>query len=376
MQDELLIVGIDPGVTAAYAALNIKGAIVKLKSEKYLSLNTVVNELTKEGRIIAVGTDVKYSPKFVDKFCSRLSAKLISPKEDMKIGYKQRLTENFRYHDDHQRDALAGAIFAYREIKPLLQKINFMLKREGKEHLAHEMTLLVIKGMPIADALHHLEEKKEEIKAKKRIRKKIKKSSAFIEFNHLLKKENDELKQEIHYLKRKIENISQSMESLLHEKIQKTLDIKEKKITESNTFIEKQKKEIDILKRKIMELNEVLFSTKNKLVIKHLRTLGWNEVERTIEQNDQVILVDDINIFSEKALEFIKDKISTIIFKLHPSKALEQQSFNFINAKHLQVEEYENFAVVNKGDLEREKEKSNLLSKIVQEYQEERHAQL
>src|SRR3989344_4814186 len=100
MQDQLLIIGIDPGITAAYAALNTKGELVKLKSEKNLSLNAIVNELTQAGRIIAVGTDVKYSPKFVEKFCSRLSAKLISPKEDMKIGYKKRLAENFRHHND------------------------------------------------------------------------------------------------------------------------------------------------------------------------------------------------------------------------------------------------------------------------------------
>ena len=80
MQDQLLIVGIDPGITAAYAALNTKGELIKLKSEKHLNLNMIVHELTQAGKIIAVGTDGKYSPKFVEIFCSRLGSKLISPK--------------------------------------------------------------------------------------------------------------------------------------------------------------------------------------------------------------------------------------------------------------------------------------------------------
>ena len=376
MQDQLLIIGIDPGITAAYAALNTKGELVKLKSEKNLSLNAIVNELTQAGRIIAVGTDVKYSPKFVEKFCSRLSAKLISPKEDMKIGYKKRLTENFRHHNDHQRDALAAALFAFRELRPLLKKIDFVLKREGKEHLAYDVTISVVKGMSIADALKSLEYKKDEIKTKKPIRSKIKKSSAIVELNQLLNRENSALKQKILILQRRIENLSRDSESIIQSKINKMLSIKEKKISEANMLVSKQRHEIDSLNRKIRELNNILFLTKNKLVIKHLKTLGFDEVQRTIEKGDSVILVDDVNVFSEKSFDYMKENVSTIIFKNSPSKTIDQRSFYFVNAKNLGIEEHDNFAVVDKEILEKEKEKVNVLSKIVQEYKEERHAQL
>ena len=376
MHDNLLIVGIDPGITAAYAALNTRGELVKLKSEKHLNLNTIVNELTQAGRIIAVGTDVKYSPKFVEKFCSRLSAKLISPKEDMKIGYKKRLAENFRHHDDHQRDAIAAALFAFNELRPLLKKIDFVLKREGKEHLAYDVTILVDKGMSIADALRRFDYKEDEIKVKKRIRSKIRKSSAFAELNQLLNMENSVLKQKISILQKKIENLSRDSESTIKNKISKILSIKDKKISEANMLVNKQRHEIDLLNRKIHELNEILFSTKNKLVIKHLKTLGFDEVQRTIEKGDNVILVDDVNVFSERSFDYIKDKISTIIFKNNPSKIIDQKSFYLVSAKNLGIEEHDNFAVVDKERLEKEKEKVNVLSKIVKEYKEERHAQL
>lgn len=371
MQDQLLIVGIDPGITAAYAALNTKGELIKLKSQKHLNLNTIVTELVQAGKIIAVGTDVKYSPKFVDKFCSRLGVKLISPSEDMKVGYKVRLTEDFRHHNDHQRDALAGALHAYHEIKPLLQKVELYVKREGKEHLTVEVTLLALKGMPITEAVRHLEERKEEIKYKKRIRSKVKKSTAILELNNMLQRENERLKNEVFHLQEKMESLAQNEDARLHEKMKKMLDIKEKKIAESHKILEQQKQNVANLNKKIQQLNNLLFSTKNKKIIKNLKNLGWNEVQK-IEHQDSIIFVDDVNIFSEKSWEELKKYVNTIIFKAHPSKVILNQPFHFINAKDVQCEEYETFAVVNSESIEKEKQKTNILSKIVQEYREER----
>ncbi len=372
MQDHLLIVGIDPGMTTAYAALNTRGELIKLKSEKHLPLSTIVTEVTQAGKIIAVGTDVKYSPKFVEKFCSRLGAKLISPREDMKIGYKERLTEHYRHHDDHQRDALAGAIFAYQELKPLLKKIDLHVKREGKEHLSYEVILLAMKGMPITEALRHLEEKKETITTKKRIRSKIKKSTAIMELNNALQRENKELRQEVVTLQQKLDRVSHDIDTRLQEKIRKTLDIKEKKISDAHLLIGQHKKEIVHMQEKMVQLNQLLLSSQKKIVIKHLKDLGWNEV-KSISQHDSIILVDDVNIFSEKAWGHLKNSVSTIIFKVIPSKAIVNKPFHFINAKNVHCEEFGAFAVVEKESLEKEKRKTNVLSKIIQEYQEERH---
>ena len=58
MTKEPLIVGIDPGITTAYAVLDTKGSLIKLKSSKKLNLSTVINEILQiDGKIIAVGSD-------------------------------------------------------------------------------------------------------------------------------------------------------------------------------------------------------------------------------------------------------------------------------------------------------------------------------
>ena len=44
----LLIVGIDPGITTAYAVLDIEGSLIHLKSSKQLDLNHLISEIIKQ----------------------------------------------------------------------------------------------------------------------------------------------------------------------------------------------------------------------------------------------------------------------------------------------------------------------------------------
>jgi predicted RNase H-like nuclease (RuvC/YqgF family) len=372
MQQELLIVGIDPGITAAYAALTTRGKLVKLKSSKHLTLSSIIAELTSEGRVIAVGTDVKYSPKLVDKFCARLGAKLIAPTEDLKIGFKTRITENFRYNDDHQRDALASAVYAYHELEPVLKKIEFTLKKEGKENLGHDVNLLVIKGMSINDAIHHLEEKKEEPKPKKRIRSKIRRSTQIIDLNDKLRQENEFLLQELKKMKEKNESLTREIDRTIQQKVEKTLDFKGKKIDDIYHLTTKYKKENDLLQQEIQNLTSLLLSTNDKIVARRIKNLGREELEK-VTLKEKMISVDDVSIFSEKSLAALKDKIHIIVCKQKPPQPLLHQPFLFIQAKELALEEKENFVIVEKESLQKAKEKVDILQKVVQEYQQERN---
>ncbi|MEK6860977.1 MAG: DUF460 domain-containing protein, partial [Nanoarchaeota archaeon] len=93
---ELLIVGLDPGITTGYAVLNIKGELIRLKSSKKLTISSIIDEIINDGKVVMVGTDVKYVPKYIEKFASKFNAKIIHPDYDMKVGFKTRLTENFK----------------------------------------------------------------------------------------------------------------------------------------------------------------------------------------------------------------------------------------------------------------------------------------
>jgi predicted RNase H-like nuclease (RuvC/YqgF family) len=376
MNDKLLIVGIDPGITAAYAALDTKGELIKLKSAKHLNLNTIIAELTQTGKVVVVGTDVKHSPKFVEKFCSRLGAKLLKPKDDMKVGFKKRVTKSFRCRDAHQRDALAAALFAHQEVKPLLTKINKHLKQVAKEHLIYDTTLLVLKGLSINDALAHLEEKKEKKITKKRVRNKVKKSTHLRDKNTRLIYKNKVLQKRLHETETKLDLLSQKFESLLNHKLKKTIEIKNHQIIKTQAQLLQHQKEMDILKEKVSDLNNILFSTDHNIIVKRIKNLGWDEIRTKITSQDRIILVNNPNEFSEKSLDYMKDKVETIICSITPTTTIKNKPFNIISSKNLDIEQRENFAVVNKESVEQEKKKSDLLYKIVQEYQDERRTDI
>ena len=46
MEKKLLIAGIDPGTTTAYALLDLKGNIVRVESSKEFNLNTLIKKIT------------------------------------------------------------------------------------------------------------------------------------------------------------------------------------------------------------------------------------------------------------------------------------------------------------------------------------------
>ena len=120
----LLIAGIDPGTTLAYALLDINGEVIKINSTKQHNLSSLILDIIKIGKVIVVGTDVKDVPYLIKNFANKVGAKIVSPKEDLKIEEKIRLTKNYRMLNKHERDALASAIMSFKRVRPLFIKID------------------------------------------------------------------------------------------------------------------------------------------------------------------------------------------------------------------------------------------------------------
>lgn len=374
LRKELLIVGIDPGITTAYAVLDVDGSVVKLKSSKELNLNNLLAEITAEGRVLVIGTDVKHIPGLIEKFSARVSAKVIIPEEDMKVGFKERITEQYKPHDDHQRDALAAALHAFKEVQPMLQKVDDALKRLGKEHLSAEVKIRVLRGFTIANALASLEQKEDEAVIKKRrMKTAFKKPSRLVEENVHLKKETRVLTAKVVYLDNKIQQLLKKMETRSEEKAADSIKFKNKKIEFLNQEIEKYKKEVAQLRQEVKATTHLLLESRDKIIAKKLKTLGWDEVSRTVEDGD-VLVVDDVNSFSDRSLEMLKKKVNIILYKKQPAKELLKYSFSFVNAANVPMKETETLAVIEKEALEKERKKKDMLSTIVKEYQEERQS--
>ncbi len=157
---ELIILGLDPGSTIGYAALNLDGELLKIESSKNSNLNQTISKVNMLGKIVVVGTDVNPAPKFVGKVASNLGAEIVEPKDDLLLKYKKKLTKEFlkdkeiKIKNKHELDALAAALAAFKHYKPLFNKIDNHLNQINKLYLNKKIknTVLVNK-MSIKKAL-------------------------------------------------------------------------------------------------------------------------------------------------------------------------------------------------------------------------------
>lgn len=157
---ELLILGLDPGSTVGFAALNLDGELVTLDSVRNCDLAHAISKINPLGKIIVVGTDVTPVPKFVNKFASNFGAKIIEPKDDLLLKYKKKVTKEFLKNQDikvknkHELDALAAALAAFKHYKPLFNKIDNHLNQINKLYLKKNIKNSVLTNdVPIKKAL-------------------------------------------------------------------------------------------------------------------------------------------------------------------------------------------------------------------------------
>ncbi|MBI2675736.1 MAG: DUF460 domain-containing protein [Candidatus Aenigmarchaeota archaeon] len=139
--EKLLIVGIDPGTTTAIACLDIHGSLVLSRSGRNMTRGEVVKMVNRTGKPFIVASDIFPPPKKVEKIAASFSAMLIHPEENPKRKKKvEKIKEmDIRKHPNkHEKDAMAAALYAYKRIRPEINKIEQELKRRRmKADLEH-----------------------------------------------------------------------------------------------------------------------------------------------------------------------------------------------------------------------------------------------
>lgn len=142
---QLLIVGIDPGVTVGYAMLDTSGTLVSIGSKKELGLDNLVKETSNYGRAILVGSDRVKVPKLVQEFAAKFGAKIVLPDKNLSARQKGRLAKDYAgsagSRNEHEVDALASAVFAFKRMRKLLDRIVRFAKNDN----ADKVTETVIK---------------------------------------------------------------------------------------------------------------------------------------------------------------------------------------------------------------------------------------
>jgi hypothetical protein len=119
-----VIVGIDPGTTTAAAVVGLDGSVFDVFSTRTEDTAGVIEWLIERGRPLLVAADVTPMPETVEKFRRSFDAAGWTPPKDLPVDEKLHRTRDVDYDNDHERDALAAALFAFDDHEDQFERIS------------------------------------------------------------------------------------------------------------------------------------------------------------------------------------------------------------------------------------------------------------
>ncbi|MFB6352966.1 MAG: DUF460 domain-containing protein [Halobacteriales archaeon] len=107
-----VVVGLDPGTTTAAAVCGLDGTVLDVTSSRTADHADLVEWLIERGRPVVVAADVTPMPDAVERVRRSFEAAGWTPGTDLPVDEKLHRTREVGYDNDHERDALAAALFA------------------------------------------------------------------------------------------------------------------------------------------------------------------------------------------------------------------------------------------------------------------------
>ncbi len=126
---DYVIVGVDPGTTTAVAIVDIDGHLLDVYSTRTDDMAAVIEWIVGRGRPFIVAADVTPMPGAVEKIRRSFDAAGWTPTSDLLIDRKQHRTREVAYDNDHERDAIAAALFAYDDHAHQFERISGRIPR-------------------------------------------------------------------------------------------------------------------------------------------------------------------------------------------------------------------------------------------------------
>ncbi|MDS0282409.1 DUF460 domain-containing protein [Haloarcula onubensis] len=108
-----VVVGVDPGTTTAVAIVGLDGEVLDVYSSRTSDRADVIEWIIERGRPVVVAADVEPMPETVEKFRRSFDAAGWEPERDLPVDEKKHRTRHEGYDNDHERDAMAAALYAF-----------------------------------------------------------------------------------------------------------------------------------------------------------------------------------------------------------------------------------------------------------------------
>jgi predicted RNase H-like nuclease (RuvC/YqgF family) len=402
-----IIAGIDPGTTTGIAALNLKGELVALLSARAMSPPDVIEWLAERGKPLVVATDVFPTPGAVEKVKRSFSAVLYSPGSDIPSEGKIALAREYGYKNDHERDALAAAVSAYKRYKNKFQQVE---KKCPPSLDPEEVKALVVRGLSIDQAISGMTElPSEEPAAPKEVEPEVASDLTALmaenrrQANQIrrLKEYTEELKgelskdEEIHRrLEAKIERLKDKSRREI--KRDQEIRIREKEIERLRALLRQERKVNRKLKarlkraKKAEELEEKAVGRPVKEVASFSREALLEAASRLdIKKGDVVVLKDASGGGPNTSDLFIDWEVEAVIIETEMEASVEGYLMDgnvpVISSREVPVRRVADIALVDPDELEMAlarwaerrqvrvaKQKTEWLEGMIQEYRAER----
>ena len=153
-----VLVGVDPGTTTAVALVGLDGHVLDVTSTRTADTAEVIEWIIERGRPALVAADVTPMPNTVEKIAASFDAPGWVPDSDLPVDEKQHRTREEGYDDDHQRDAMAAALYAFDHYRETIERATSETPPDLDEG---EVAARVLAGDSLQAALSALTETEE-----------------------------------------------------------------------------------------------------------------------------------------------------------------------------------------------------------------------
>ena len=349
-------------------------------------MSSMIAEIANYGLPIIIGTDKKNIPSFVQAVATKMGAKVISPNEDLgvdekKVIIKERSKQNIAAND-HESDALACALFAYKKIRSLISKIKNHLAEIQHENLLEDVFKLIISndGLPIKIAVDILlqpndedvqivsqaiQQKKlsqTEIRLYEKIKSLEKENSILQSHNEKIKHSAEQQKKDYNFMLKKIQ------QQITDKKKEILLGQKEKTIVAKQQQIQAKEIKVEHLQQRINQLLQLLQHADDYIIVKKLKNIStdYDQKKQWIKEKD-VLFVEDSSIYSEQNLKEISNKTKIIITN-NPNKIMKDY-FIIFSTDDFKLIDLQAYYLIPKKQLNEKLDKQQLLTKVIEDYQ-------
>lgn len=354
-----LIVGFDPGITTGLAILDIRGGVLFIGSKREANRSDVIKKITKFGKPLIVASDVNPLPQSVEKLASSVGSRVYYPEESLRISEKVELTRDHEIEikNHHERDALAAAIKAYKNYRSLFLKIEQTVNEIGSPELFEDVARKVVKEdvENIMDGIDEIVEKKKVVEEPK---VEIKKTVREEDYQKLIEKLQERLKQKDSDLKivrdhvQKLQEASHHLKRRLEEaRATKIIDEEINRLWHRISLLEKELAQM----KKMNELMKMMrWAEEDGLIplveIEDFSTQNLVELNRMIDLKNRIVFSNCPDAFTLNQFG-----IRALVRKTPLNeKEMEQLEFPVIVVAEEQIEKYEEIKTIKQDLFEKE----------------------